>query len=235
MCTTDVPNLDMGSLARQIEGYSLLVMGPNGIGKGTQVGMMKEKLSPFLNFPSISVGDKLREIGASGNRIGKIIKPYLDEGEHVPNHLTRRHVIEPFFRATPPKSLNIVDGFPRNAEQVYMLTELVAERKFLAVVFDARDEICLARARKRIEEGSTRSDGTLAKERDRLKLYRKHAPIVDRALRDLGVPILIFSAEGNEKVIHADVMNDLNVVVKNGIPKLGVERGVGTLSRSVAV
>lgn len=90
----------------------IVVLGPQGAGKGTQSGRLKHR----LHVPHISAGDVLRDEVASGSALGKRIAAIINTGSMLPDHLTN---------AMMKKRLNdkdaaagwIVDGYPRSMEQ----------------------------------------------------------------------------------------------------------------------
>ena len=62
----------------------LLIMGPQGVGKGTQAAL----LSKHYGIPAISTGDIFRYNLKNGTELGKQAKAYTDKGELVPDELT---------------------------------------------------------------------------------------------------------------------------------------------------
>mgnify|MGYP002519315854 CR=1 FL=1 len=53
---------------------NLILFGPPGAGKGTQA----EKVSEYLNIPTISTGNIIREALKSGTEMGLKAKEYMD-------------------------------------------------------------------------------------------------------------------------------------------------------------
>ena len=62
----------------------LLIMGPQGVGKGTQAAL----LSKHYNIPAISTGDIFRYNLKNHTELGKQAQAYIDKGELVPDELT---------------------------------------------------------------------------------------------------------------------------------------------------
>ena len=62
----------------------LLIMGPQGVGKGTQAALLAE----HYNIPAISTGDIFRYNLKNQTELGKKVQGYLDKGELVPDELT---------------------------------------------------------------------------------------------------------------------------------------------------
>jgi len=90
----------------------IVILGPPGVGKGTQAKVLKEK----LNLPHISSGDIFRENIKNGTPMGILAQTYMKKGELVPDDVTIAMIRERFSR---PDCTNgaILDGFPRNPGQ----------------------------------------------------------------------------------------------------------------------
>lgn len=90
----------------------IVVLGPPGVGKGTQAKVLKER----LNLPHISSGDIFRENIKNGTPMGILAQAYMKKGELVPDDVTIAMIRERFSR---PDCNNgaILDGFPRNPGQ----------------------------------------------------------------------------------------------------------------------
>lgn len=94
----------------------LILVGAPGAGKGTLSVPLKEK----LGIPTISTGDLLRDAIANQTEEGKQAKKLMDEGKLVPTEVVfemlKKRLAEP-----DAKNGYILDGFPRNLEQVKLL------------------------------------------------------------------------------------------------------------------
>ena len=62
----------------------LLIMGPQGVGKGTQAALLAE----HFNIPTISTGDIFRYNIKNKTELGLEAMSYTDKGELVPDSLT---------------------------------------------------------------------------------------------------------------------------------------------------
>jgi adenylate kinase len=94
----------------------LLLLGPPGVGKGTQA----KNLEKLWGIPQISTGDILRANVAQGNALGKIAKEVMARGELVPDTLVNEMVAG---RLAEPDTARgyILDGFPRTFGQAEWL------------------------------------------------------------------------------------------------------------------
>lgn len=97
----------------------LLIMGPQGSGKGTQA----EKISSLYSIPTISTGDLFREEIANGSSLGKKIKSIIDKGGLVPDDITI-NILSNRLSSNDCKKGYILDGFPRTIEQAELLDKL---------------------------------------------------------------------------------------------------------------
>lgn len=90
----------------------IILLGPPGVGKGTQAEVLAEK----LQVPHISSGDIFRENIRNGTDMGKLAQTYMNKGELVPDGVTLSMIRERFSR---PDCINgaILDGFPRTPAQ----------------------------------------------------------------------------------------------------------------------
>jgi adenylate kinase len=93
----------------------LTIMGPQGCGKGTQA----ELLSKEFNIPTFSTGDLLRKEKNKESELGKEIAELIDRGEFVSPEL----IAEIVKKNIENNESYILDGFPRNLEQVKLAEE----------------------------------------------------------------------------------------------------------------
>jgi adenylate kinase len=98
----------------------LTLFGAPGSGKGTQAAHLVER----LGVPQISTGELLRAEAASGTKLGKLAKDYMDRGELVPDDVTlevfRRRLAEPDVTDGV-----LLDGFPRTVTQAQELDKVL--------------------------------------------------------------------------------------------------------------
>ncbi len=90
----------------------LLVIGPQGSGKGTQA----QKIAERYHIPHVSTGDIFRESIRNQTGLGKKVKAIIDKGELVPDELTVSIVKDRLQKPDVKKGF-LLDGFPRNLEQ----------------------------------------------------------------------------------------------------------------------
>jgi adenylate kinase len=156
---------------------NLLVLGPQGAGKGTQ----SARISADYGIPHIATGDMFRAAQAAGTEFGKQVGEIMARGELVPDELTVAMIKE---RLAEPDAAEgfALDGFPRNLAQAEALDEMLAGigRALDAILFfDVPDSVGMERALKRAEiEG--RADDTPEVIAKRLAVYHEQTePIVE--------------------------------------------------------
>lgn len=99
---------------------NIIILGPQGSGKGTQAKLLKEKLGLFY-FES---GDFLRELSKTNQKIKKLI----DEGHMVPDEEMFSLVKEYLDEKVPEGDGMILDGYPRSVKQYELLRDWFKKR-----------------------------------------------------------------------------------------------------------
>lgn len=119
----------------------LVLLGPIGVGKGTQAKRLCEK----YGIIHISTGDMLREHLKNQTEIGLKVKEIMDSGALVPDdivvEMVKRRVKMPDAEAG-----YILDGFPRNTAQAEILEEgNILGDDYVAVLLDLEDDVIAKR------------------------------------------------------------------------------------------
>lgn len=168
----------------------LVIMGPQGSGKGTQAARLAER----IGVPAISTGDIFRANVKGGTELGLRAKAIMDAGDLVTDEITNA-MVRDRLAAQDAAAGFILDGYPRTAAQVVALDEVLAATgtKLDAVVeLTAPREELLARLRKRAEvEG--RDDDTEDAIRRRLEVYADLTAPLTRGYAERG---LLVTANG---------------------------------------
>jgi adenylate kinase len=156
---------------------NLLLLGPQGSGKGTQAKRIAEE----HGIPHISTGDMFRAAMQAGTPLGLEVKPIYDRGDLVPDDLTVALIRERL--AEPDAGVGFVlDGFPRNLSQASALDSMLAEigRGLDAILFfNLDDDTATARALGRADDEG-RADDTPEGIARRLALYHEVTePVVE--------------------------------------------------------
>ena len=155
---------------------NLLVLGPQGAGKGTQA----KRISAEYGVPHIATGDMFRALDES-TELGRTVKAIMDRGELVPDEVTVAMIQERLGEADAAHGF-VLDGFPRNLAQAEALDTMLTgiDRGLDAILFfDVPDSVGMERALSRAQiEG--RSDDTPDVIEKRLAVYHEQTePIVE--------------------------------------------------------
>jgi adenylate kinase len=169
---------------------NILLLGPQGSGKGTQAKRIGEEYA----LAHIATGDMLRAAMAADTALGRRIKPIYDAGELVPDDLMIELIRERLAEEDARDGF-ILDGFPRTMVQAEALDTMLKEiGRDLTIVFELQipDELCIERLlRRAAQEG--RPDDTPEAIRTRLAEYHaKTEPLIEH-----------YRTRGNLVGIHA--------------------------------
>lgn len=155
----------------------LLIIGPQGSGKGTQGARIAEA----LGIPTVSTGDVFRANVKEGTPLGQQVKAIIDAGDLVPDELTGAIVRD---RLEQPDAAGgfLLDGYPRNLGQVEDLDAfLTARGEQLTAVIELsvpREESIERLSVRAAEQG--RADDNAESIAKRLAIYESEtAPILD--------------------------------------------------------
>jgi len=153
----------------------LLIIGPPGAGKGTQAARIAER----YGVPAISTGDIFRANIKGQTELGLQVQAIIKAGELVPDSLTNEIVRDRLHQDDAAGGF-LLDGYPRNVEQVHALDGMLEGDSLDAVVLlEADTDEVVARLLKRAEiEG--REDDTEEVIRHRQNIYAAQtAPLID--------------------------------------------------------
>jgi adenylate kinase len=100
----------------------LVLLGPPGVGKGTQAKIISER----TGLAHISSGDLFRENIKNQTELGKLAQTYMRKGELVPDDVTIAMIRERLSR-DDCKIGAILDGFPRTPKQADALEVMLKE------------------------------------------------------------------------------------------------------------
>jgi adenylate kinase len=192
----------------------VLLLGPQGSGKGTQAKL----IAKTYGIPQVATGDMARELKELDTPLGHEVKEIYDRGELLSDDLIVRMIRDRLSRGDTIPGF-ILDGFPRNLAQAEALDALLEEvGRSLDVVFEFRigdREVLMERIAKRaIEEG--RTDDTPDAIRKRLEIYdRETAPLVEHYR----------AKQANVVGIHADQpVDDVFAEVRDALEQVAARR-----------
>jgi adenylate kinase len=102
----------------------LILLGPPGVGKGTQA----QRLSAELGVPKISTGDILRGAVQKKTPLGLQAKSFMDSGKLVPDEVVIG-IIRERLKESDCKDGFILDGFPRTVPQAQALAAMLGQNQ----------------------------------------------------------------------------------------------------------
>lgn len=184
----------------------LLIIGPQGAGKGTQAALLCQQ----LDIPHVSTGDLFRANIGAGTGLGLRAQRYMNAGELVPDSVTQDMVAD---RLAQPDAQTgfLLDGFPRNTAQADWLAKLLADRGTpidAVVLLTAPDDVLMGRM---VARG--RADDTVDAIRTRLDIYYSETqPLVDF----YGTRVARVDGVGKIEVIHERIMDALTGIAEQG-------------------
>lgn len=124
----------------------LIFLGPQGSGKSTQA----KKLAQELNIPHLEMGQLLRDKATENDQDAQKIRTALESGDLVDNQITIRTLKT---KIAKPDFTNgfILDGYPRNEEQLQNLPEEIDK----VIYINVPDDVAVGRLSKRAREDDT--------------------------------------------------------------------------------
>lgn len=104
----------------------IVIIGPQGAGKGTQA----ERIAPQLDLVHLATGDLFRELMETDSELAQEVRVFYDKGDLVPDDLTARVLFSALDEAASSGTVRgaLFDGYPRNAAQAEVLDKHVKER-----------------------------------------------------------------------------------------------------------
>lgn len=98
---------------RMADQYKILLMGPQGSGKGTQAELLSEK----LGVPAFAMGQLLRDEIAAGSVEGKEVESIMKAGNLVSDDMAANILRKRLAKPDTERGY-VLDGYPRNASQM---------------------------------------------------------------------------------------------------------------------
>lgn len=187
---------------------NVLLLGPQGSGKGTQAN----RIAAEYGIPHIASGEILRAEMQAGTELGRRVQDVVDRGDLVSDDLMIELIRTRLGQADTEGGF-VLDGFPRTTVQAEALDEMFgAIGRSFSVVFALQipDDVAVERLLRRAEiEG--RTDDTLEAIQRRLETYhRETSPLVEYyRVRGNLVPV---HGERSENEVFAEIQSALQQV-----------------------
>jgi adenylate kinase len=174
---------------------NLLVLGPQGAGKGTQA----KRIAEAYSVPHIATGDMFRAAIADGSELGKQVEPLLASGMLVPDEITIALIRDRLGNGDAGAGF-VLDGYPRNLAQAEALDEMLVGigRDLDAILFfDLPDEVATDRM---LARGEGRADDTPEVIARRLATYHEQTEPVVEHYRVTGRLVPLHAARSIDEV-----------------------------------
>ncbi len=192
---------------------TLIFLGPQGSGKGTQIDLLKEHLAKVDTSRTIlqfGMGQGLRELGTRSDFTGKKTDAILRAGGLIPYSISCAVFAQYLMNNAQGDEHMIIDGFPRTPDQVPMLDsalDFFEAKPATVVCINISDEEAVKRLLLR-----GRNDDTEEGIRKRLAWSRK----------DTMPNVEWFRANPSYKVLDIDGERSVEEIQKDIIAQLGL-------------
>lgn len=158
---------------------NLVILGPQGSGKGTQAKLLAEKFGYLV----LGTGDILREIARQNSELGRRVHQIINvEGRLVEPELASRVIFEKI-HSIPKEQPVLLDSFPRSLEQYQLMKEwwsTLARGKWVVIFLELSEEEAVKRLSLR-----ARVDDKPEAVRQRLALYNSETlPMITEMEKD---------------------------------------------------
>jgi adenylate kinase len=170
---------------------NVLLLGPQGAGKGTQA----KRISAEYGIPHIASGEILRAEMEAGTELGKRVKEVYERGDLVSDDLMIE-LIRNRLEQPDTESGFVLDGFPRTTVQAEALDSMFNDigRNFsVAFALQIPDEVAFDRLRRRAELEGRADDTDEAIQRRLDNYHRETEPLIE-----------YYRTRGNLVPIHGD-------------------------------
>ena len=191
----------------QQQPYTIILIGPQGSGKGTQLERLATKLRTdhtYAETVALQSGSLFRAFASNTSFAGTCIKETINTGMLQPLFLSiglwARHMIE----RVDDKCHMLIDGFPRTADEAHVLDSALTfygRNTCHVIVLEAPEETVRERMQRR-----ARADDTPEAIERRLMWYRTETKSV----------LEYYAALPRYAVHHVDALRDIDTV-KNEI------------------
>ena len=187
---------------------NVLLLGPQGAGKGTQA----KRISEEYGIPHIASGEILRAEMNAGTELGRRVKDVYDRGDLVSDDLMIE-LIRNRLEQPDTESGFVLDGFPRTTVQAEALDSMFADiGRNLSVAFALQipDEVAFERLRRRAQLEGRPDDTDEAIQRRLDSYHRETEPLIEyyRTRGNL-VPV---RGDRTENQVFADIQQALERV-----------------------
>lgn len=171
----------------------LIIIGIQGSGKGTQSKLLAKK----YHLKRIAIGEILRKEIRSNSKEGKILVRYMNKGLMAPNKIVNNLILK-----NTPKDNFIIDGFPRDKEQLKEADKTGIE-KVIFLKIPKKEVYRRIKIRRKLENRTDDQEKALQL---RLKLFYKESPYI---LRHFKGKLIIVNGNQPIKKVFFEIVKKL--------------------------
>lgn len=194
--------------------YTIIFIGPQGSGKGTQIERLDAAVraaDPTQRVVTLQTGRLFR--GLAQKQVSyteRYVSGTIDTGILQPNFLTVVLWGEVMMSQLDPLSHLLIDGVPRTLAQAHVLDEALRfykREKVTLINLTAPDEVAKARM-----QGRARPDDTPAAIAERLATYHKETiPVLDFYRLRPDTTVLDIDATASIEAIHDEIVSGIGL------------------------
>ncbi len=191
---------------------TLIFLGPQGSGKGTQVKLLKDRIvaqdtqTPIVHF---EMGKTLRDIASKENYTSKLMQEVIHRGELVPFNISCSVFTNFLFDHMQGNEHLLIDGFPRSETQMEVVKttmEFYKREAPIVIHINISDEVGIERLLKR-----GRQDDTEETIRRRLAWSREEwEKILVRLKSNSAYTVLEINGDQSVEEVHKEILSGLN-------------------------
>ncbi len=196
-----------------MEQQTVIFLGPQGSGKGTQVELFKRFLQekdPGRNIVHFEAGKALRAFGEEGGHTPALVNASLRRGELQPMFILAHVMARVFIAQSTGNDHFVVDGFPRTSEQLALFDSAMHFYQqthptllFINISVEAAVRRLMARGRSDDSESSIRT---------RLSWTREQVmPTIAQFRKDPEYRFIEINGERTIEEVHRDILNNLQL------------------------
>ena len=173
------------------------MLGKPGAGKGTQSGILKER----LRFQPIGYGDFFRGLAKEDTFVSRKVKETIDKGNLLPYWFPSYVLMEKMFHELTDDQDIILDGAARSRKEAEVVHDVLTwfERPYRAIYIDIPDQVAIDRLTER-RNLINRADDDEEHIKTRLQAYHETVIPAIEYFREVGSLIEINGAQSMEAV-----------------------------------
>ena len=193
---------------------TFIFVGRSGSGKGTQLELLKQYLADKYNntpIKSIVMGEIFRAFFKEAGYVQDIARDVsMNQGKFQPNFLTDALFVRNTINIVDDTSILFFDGYPRNADQLGVIEELlkyIKRENPIVINIEVKRENVKERMLKR-----GRGDDSESAIESRLNEYDKFIlPMLEVLKSDSFFKYFEIDGEPSPEEIHKDIINKLEI------------------------